>query len=55
MSPGIIATTKDYNNAIAAFKDGDKGHPMYYDTVWDVMRLIDLLQARPEIDRNGSG
>jgi hypothetical protein len=42
----------DYNNAITqAFKDGGtKGHPMYYDTVWDVMRLIDLLQSRPEVD-----
>ena len=43
---------EDYNNAITqAFKDGGaKGHPLYYDTVWDVMRLIDLLQSRPEID-----
>jgi len=47
----------DYNNAIAqAFKDGGaKGHPMYYDTVWDVMRLIDLLQTRPEIDAQRIG
>ncbi len=25
-------------------------HPFYYDTVWDLWRLVDLLQTRPEID-----
>jgi predicted esterase len=47
----------DYNAAITqAFKDGgSKAHPMYYDTVWDVMRLIDLLQTRPEIDPDRIG
>jgi fermentation-respiration switch protein FrsA (DUF1100 family) len=39
-----------YNAAIAqAFADG-KSHPLYYDTVWDVMRLIDYLQSRPDVD-----
>ena len=33
----------EYNAAIArAFKTGE-GHPFYYDTAWDVMRLIDYL------------
>jgi dienelactone hydrolase len=27
-----------------------KGHPYLYDTVWDVMRLIDYLQARADVD-----
>ena len=40
----------DYNAAIAkAFAQGGE-HPMYYDTVWDVMRLIDYLQTRPDVD-----
>jgi dienelactone hydrolase len=25
-------------------------HPFYYDTVWDLWRLIDVLEARPDID-----
>jgi poly(3-hydroxybutyrate) depolymerase len=40
----------DYNAAIAkAFADGG-AHPLYYDTVWDIMRLIDYLQSRPDVD-----
>jgi dienelactone hydrolase len=27
-----------------------QGHPFLYDTVWDVMRLIDYLEQRPEVD-----
>jgi fermentation-respiration switch protein FrsA (DUF1100 family) len=39
-----------YDAAIAqAYRDG-KSHPFLYDTVWDVMRLIDVLQSRPDID-----
>jgi dienelactone hydrolase len=39
-----------YDQAIAnAFKSG-QGHPLYYDTVWDVMRLIDYLQTRKDVD-----
>ncbi|HEY8749968.1 MAG TPA: acetylxylan esterase, partial [Tepidisphaeraceae bacterium] len=47
----------DYNGAIAkAFTDGGThGHPLYYDTVWDVLRLVDLLQTRPEIDPDRIG
>lgn len=25
-------------------------HPLYYDTVWDIMRLIDYLQTREDVD-----
>ena len=45
----------DYNGAIAkAFADG-KSHPLYLDTVWDVMRLIDYLQSRPDVDPHKIG
>ena len=40
----------EYNDAIAlAFKTG-AGHPFYYDTAWDVMRLIDYLATRKDVD-----
>jgi dienelactone hydrolase len=40
----------EYNAAIAeAFKAG-KGHPFYYDTSWDVMRLVDYLLTRKDVD-----
>jgi dienelactone hydrolase len=40
----------DYNAAIAkAFTDG-KSHPLYYDTIWDLMRLVDYLDTRPDVD-----
>jgi len=46
--PGAGAA--DYNEAIArAFKTGE-GHPFYYDTAWDVMRLIDYLVTRKDVD-----
>ncbi|HUQ11373.1 MAG TPA: acetylxylan esterase [Steroidobacteraceae bacterium] len=40
----------EYNVAITrAFVTGE-GHPLYYDTVWDVMRLIDYLSTRNDLD-----
>jgi len=40
----------EYNDAIAlAFKTGT-GHPFYYDTAWDVMRLVDYLATRKDVD-----
>ena len=40
----------EYNDAIAnAFKTG-AGHPFYFDTAWDVMRLIDYLGTRKDVD-----
>jgi dienelactone hydrolase len=40
----------EYNEAIAqAFRSG-QGHPLYYDTTWDVMRLIDYLETRKDVD-----
>ena len=40
----------EYNLAITrAFIPGD-GHPFYYDTVWDVLRLLDYFETRADID-----
>lgn len=40
----------DYINAILhTFRTGEE-HPFFYDTAWDVMRLIDYLVTRPDID-----
>ncbi len=40
----------EYNEAIAAaFKTG-VGHPFYFDTAWDVMRLIDYLGTRNDVE-----
>jgi dienelactone hydrolase len=40
----------EYNIAITrAFVTGE-GHPFYYDTAWDVMRLIDYLATRKDVD-----
>jgi dienelactone hydrolase len=40
----------EYNEAITkAFVTGE-GHPFYYDTTWDVMRLVDWLTTRPDVD-----
>jgi dienelactone hydrolase len=40
----------DYANAILrAYRTG-QGHPFLYDEVWDVMRLVDYLQIRPDVD-----
>lgn len=40
----------EYNVAITrAFVTGE-GHPFYYDTAWDVMRVIDYLSTRKDVD-----
>ena len=45
----------EYNQAIArAFETGE-GHPFYYDTAWDVMRLIDYLATRKDVDASRIG
>ena len=47
--------TVAYYAAIAqAYRDGH-GHPWLYDTVYDVTRLIDYLQTRPDVDPNRIG
>jgi dienelactone hydrolase len=40
----------EYNEAILrAFRTGQE-HPFLYDTVWDVMRLVDYLETRADVD-----
>jgi dienelactone hydrolase len=44
------ASANAYEDAIvAAFRTG-QGHPFLYDTVWDVMRLVDYLATRDDVD-----
>jgi dienelactone hydrolase len=45
----------EYNEAILrAYRTG-REHPFLYDTVWDVMRLIDYLETRADVDPKGIG
>jgi len=39
-----------YDDAILRAYITGKGHPFLYDTVWDVMRLIDYLETRDDVD-----
>ena len=47
--------TVEYNEAIARAWHEQREHPFYYDTVWDVMRLVDYLQNRDDVDANRIG
>lgn len=42
--------TEQYFAAIARAWESSKEHPLYYDTVWDVQRLVDYLQTRDDVD-----
>ena len=42
--------SSDYNDAILRTYRTGKEHPFLYDTVWDVMRLIDYLETRTDAD-----
>ncbi len=45
----------EYNDAILrAYRIG-KEHPFLYDTVWDVLRLIDYLETRADVDAKRIG
>lgn len=39
---------------LQAYRTGD-GHPYLYDTVWDVIRLLDYLATRPDVDMQRIG
>lgn len=41
---------RDYDDALVRAWRGSGEHPLYYDTVWDVMRLVDYLQTRDDVD-----
>jgi dienelactone hydrolase len=40
----------EYTTAMARVYRTDQGHPFLYDTVWDVLRLVDYLSTRPDVD-----
>jgi dienelactone hydrolase len=44
------AGQEDYHDAIIRAWHGSGEHPFYYDTVWDVMRLVDYLRTRADVD-----
>jgi dienelactone hydrolase len=46
----IAGLPNAYQSAmLRAYRTGE-GHPYLYDTVWDVMRLLDYLTSRPDVD-----
>jgi predicted esterase len=45
----------DYDEAIVRAWHGSGEHPFYYDTVWDVMRLVDYLSTRDDVDAHRIG
>jgi dienelactone hydrolase len=45
----------EYNEAIVRAWRTGKEHPFYYDTVWDVMRLVDFLETYDDVDRDRIG
>jgi len=48
-------SSSSYSNAIfRAFHTGAE-HPFFFDTVWDVMRTIDYLQTRSDVDGSRIG
>jgi len=44
-----------YNAAIVRAWREPGEHPFYYDTVWDVMRLVDYLKTRKDVDAKRIG
>jgi len=40
----------EYEDAIVRAWRNGREHPFYYDTVWDVMRLVDYLKTRKDVD-----
>jgi predicted esterase len=54
-TPPGAGLSSSYSGAILnAFKTG-KEHPFFYDSVWDIMRLIDYLETRPDVDASRIG
>lgn len=46
----------DYQDAILrAWRNPGREHPFFFDTTWDVMRLIDYLETRPDVDARRIG
>lgn len=53
-APGSKGSTA-YVDAILRAWRGSGEHPFLYDTVWDVMRLVDWIETRPGIDAGRIG
>jgi dienelactone hydrolase len=52
---GKAAKSTEYvEAALRAFRTG-KEHPFFFDTAWDVMRLIDYLETREDVDAKRIG
>jgi len=49
------AGSADYVAAIFGKFQGAPGYPFLYDTVWDLMRTLDYLEQRPDIDARRLG
>ena len=47
--------SSEYRSAVARAWRHPGEHPLYYDTVWDVMRLVDYLETREDVDTNRIG
>lgn len=48
---GRAAKSAPYVDAVlAAWRTPGKMYPFFFDTAWDVMRLIDWLETRPDVD-----
>jgi dienelactone hydrolase len=47
--------SESYQKAIVRAWDGSGEHPFFYDTVWDIMRLVDYLQTRDDVDAHRIG
>src|SRR5262249_30497746 len=45
----------DYNEAILRAYGGGNEHPFLYDTTWDILRLIDYLETRADVDAKRIG
>lgn len=45
----------EYEEAIAKAWRGSGEHPFFFDTAWDVMRLIDYLETRTDVDAQRIG
>lgn len=52
---GGLKPGEAYRAAILETWRTGKGFPFLYDTVWDVMRLIDYLETRPDVAANQIG